>query len=91
MAKNGRGDAGPMMIRSILLTNKARLQPDTLQRLMDAENGAVVALEPGEFDAFKMIHFHVPTLDRMVKEPAKKLAAENAERALQAEADLERT
>lgn len=38
--------------KTVLLYNRRRVQPDTMQAILDAEEGAMIPVDPGELDHF---------------------------------------
>lgn len=47
-------------LKSVILYDKRRMQPDTLKAILEAEDGAMIAVDPSELDAFTALTFYIP-------------------------------
>lgn len=52
-------------LRSVILANKRGISPDTVAAIEQAQNGAVIAVDPVELDAFTPMVFHLPSLKKV--------------------------
>ncbi len=61
----------PVRIKTLILYNKRRLQPETIDALATAKDGAWMGLEPDEFNAIQQLHIFVPEIQKMQRNDQK--------------------
>ena len=55
-------------IKSVILVDKRRISPDTLDRILEAPEGGFVEVDPVEMASFMQLIFFVPQMTQMTKE-----------------------
>ena len=61
------GKQSHLHARSVVLANKRRISPDTVEAIETAENGAVIPVDPAELDAFLPIVLPIGQLRKLLK------------------------
>jgi hypothetical protein len=59
-------------VKTVILYNRFRVQPKTLQAIADAEDGELIEVDPSELGEFLPITVMSGQIDRIVKENAPK-------------------
>ncbi len=56
-----------MKVRTILIYDKRSLSAETVQALLDAPDGSIVALETIQFESIKELHLFEPEVAKLAK------------------------
>ena len=55
-------------IKSVILYDIRRIRPQTLEAILEAPEGAMIAVDPSELDAFTPLTFFIPDVKKIYKE-----------------------
>ena len=52
-------------VRTIILYDKRRVQPDTIDLIANAKDGTIIGLEPDEFHGIQELHLFEPEVKKL--------------------------
>lgn len=57
----------PVRIKTVVLYNIRRIQPETVEKIANAKDGEWVGVEPDEFSAIQELHIFMPEIAKVKK------------------------